>query len=206
MRFSLIPTEEKFFDDFNEQARLIHESALTLHEIVQDWPAKRGLVGRINELEHLCDVVTHGVVIRLNKTFVTPIDREDIHQLAGDLDDVLDLIQGAAVRMELFKIDSTPPEFIELVALLEKATVIIQKGIRQLPTFADISELRVELHNFESEGDRIHRTALAGLFENGKDDPLYVIKWKEIYDIVETAIDRSEDVFDVLEGIVLKHA
>ncbi|MBM3463863.1 MAG: DUF47 domain-containing protein, partial [Armatimonadetes bacterium] len=189
MRFSLIPQEEKFFEDFNTQAQLINKGAQLLREFVEDWSANKGHVEEINLIEHECDQIVHSVIVRLNKTFVTPVDREDIHSLASTLDDVLDYIQGAAVRMELFRIQTPTNECIELARTLEKATEVLLKGLQLLPTFGDISVLRKELHAFEKQGDKLYRQALADLFEN-RPDPLDVIKWKDIYEIIETAIDK----------------
>lgn len=205
MRFSLLPQEEKFFDDFNQQADLIVEAASTLRELTEHWDARGDKIKRVHQLEHECDEIVHNVVIRLNKTFVTPIDREDIHGLASALDDVLDFIQGVVVRMELFHIAVPTPQCIELARLCEQSARVIQKGVRILPSFKDITPLRVEMHDFETQADHTYRKALADLFHDGA-DPLEVIKWKDIYEMIETAVDKCEDVFDVIEAIVLKHA
>lgn len=204
MRFSLLPREEAFFDDFNTQADLILQSAHLLRELCLDWSAHEEKVRRISELEHQSDEVVHAVVIRLNKTFVTPVDREDIHAITSKLDDILDFIQGVSTRMELFKIDVPTPQSIELADVLVKSATAVLEGVKQLPSFADVTPLRKQMQTLEKEGDRLYRLALANLFETG--DPIHIIKWKEIYEMFETAIDSCEDVYDVLEGVVLKHA
>jgi predicted phosphate transport protein (TIGR00153 family) len=204
MRFSLLPREDKFFEDFNTQADLIAQSARVLREICEDWSDHEAKVKHISELEHLSDEIVHTVVVRLNKTFVTPVDREDIHAITSDLDDILDYIHGCAIRMNLFKIDKPTPQAIELSRVLEKSTEVVVQGVKALPTFSDIGPLTKQIQTLEKEGDAIYRKALADLFDTG--DPIFIIKWKEIYDNFETAIDSCEDVYDVLEGVVLKHA
>lgn len=204
MKFSLLPREETFFEDFNEQARLILESARALRESCEDWSCHDDRFNRITEFEHQSDDIVHAVVMRLNKTFVTPVDREDVHVITSDLDDVLDLIHGVAVRMSLFKIDKPTQQSVELAHALEKSVETVVDGVRRLPTFTDITTLRKQMQTLEREGDAIYRKSLADLFDNT--DPMFVLKWKEIYDIFESAIDSCEDVFDVLESVVIKHA
>lgn len=204
MRFSLVPREEAFFDDFNTQAELIVQSSHVLRDLCEDWTDHAKKVERISELEHQSDEIVHTVVIRLNKTFVTPVDREDIHAITSKLDDILDFIQGVATRMELFKINHPTPQSVELAKVLERSAETVLKGVKQLPTFVDVTPLRKEMQVLEKDGDRLYRMALADLFDTG--DPIHIIKWREIYEMFETAIDSCEDVYDVLEGVVLKHA
>ena len=203
MRFSILPREDRFFEDFNQQAELIVRSARVLRHLCEDWADHENRIKMINELEHESDEIVHTVVVRLNKTFVTPLDREDIHAITTGLDDILDFIQGSAVRMGLFKIGEPTAASLELSKCLEQSAETVLAGVNILPTFQDISSLRLKMQTLEKEGDRIHRKALADLFDSG--DPMFVIKWKEIYENFETAIDSCEDVFDVLEGVVLKH-
>jgi predicted phosphate transport protein (TIGR00153 family) len=204
MRFSLLPKEEAFFNDFNHQADLIVQSARLLREVCEEWESHADKVKRITELEHQSDEIVHTVVIRLNKTFVTPVDREDIHAITSNLDDILDFIHGCAIRMDLFKIGRPTEQSIDLARVLEKSAEVVLAGVKQLPGFSDITPLRLQMQTLEKEGDAIYRKALADLFDTA--DPVAIIKWKELYDNFETAIDSCEDVFDVLEGVVLKHA
>lgn len=204
MRFSLLPREDKFFDDFMQQADLILQSARTLREVCEDWNGHGDKIKLISELEHQSDEIVHTVVVRLNKTFVTPVDREDIHAITSDLDDILDFIHGVAIRLDLFKIDQPTPQSVALSKVLERSAEIVKEGVKELPTFHDITPLRKQMQTLEKEGDAVYRKALADLFDTG--DAINIIKWKEIYDNFETAIDSCEDVFDVLEGVVLKHA
>lgn len=205
MRFSIVPQEGKFFESFNEHAAILIEGARTLCSMLEDWGTREESLRHLKDLEHQADAIVHDLEVRLNKTFVTPVDREDIHELAGHLDDIIDSIHGSAVLMDLYRIGAPTPACCELAAILEKSVGVIAKGVEMLPTFKEITPLRKEMQQYEKEGDRIYRGALGQLFVNGG-DPLFVIKWKEIYENLETAIDSCEDVYDVLEGIVLKHA
>lgn len=205
MRLGIIPRDEKFFDLFVVQSDLICQAADLLWELVHHYDQRDDIVAKINVVEHQGDDMIHDIAVRLNKTFVTPIDREDIHELANFLDDVLDYIQGSATRMQLFDVTQPTEDCIALVDVIMRGAAIIRKGIAQLPTFKDISLLRKEIKILEREGDAINRKAIAGLFHDGT-AVLDVIKWKEIYESLETCTDKCEDVFDVLEGVVLKHA
>jgi predicted phosphate transport protein (TIGR00153 family) len=205
MRLNILPQEDKFYEDFKRQVNCIEQATIEFMALLKAWDPESPHLQKIIDLEHECDEIVHEIAVRLNKTFVTPIDREDIHDLANTLDDVLDFIHGTVVRMQLFRIGEPTPVCSELGEILSKSAVLIKEGINMLPTFKDISSIRQGIQALEKEGDRIYRKALADLFQR-TDDPLFVIKWKEIYDNFETAIDRCEDVGDVLEGIMLKHA
>lgn len=206
MRFSFLPPQGKFFFEFFvTQAEIICEAARLLKDLVDSFENVDEKVQKITDLEHKGDEIQHEISVQLNKTFITPIDREDIHQLSADMDDILDFIQGSAIRMKLFKIKKPTPETVEIVNVIVKATDIVKQGVELLPTFKDINVLVKKIKELEREGDRINRSAIAGLFEKCS-DPLEVIKWKEIYESLETVTDKCEDVFDVLEGVVLKHA
>lgn len=205
MRFNIVPQEGKFFESLNEHADIIVEGARTLRLLLDDWGSREVNLRRLVDLEHAADAIIHDLEVRLNRTFVTPVDREDIHELASHLDDIIDCILGSAVHMNLYKIGAPTEACCELAEVLEKSVAVIKKGVELLPTFKDVTPLRKEMQQYEKQGDQIYRRALAELFVNGS-DPLFVIKWKEIYENLETAIDSCEDVYDVLEGIVLKHA
>jgi predicted phosphate transport protein (TIGR00153 family) len=187
-------------DELQKGARLLESMVAPDHPV---WDK----ADEIKEVEHKCDFLTHEIIQRLNRTFVTPIDREDIHELAGRVDDVLDLVDTAVDRIVLFKIDKPIPPAKELAQCLVRATSLIREMMPLLRNMkdADVVRLKVrEVHRLESEADRIERVALASLFENGA-DPKYIIKWMSIIETLETATDRCEDVANVIEGIVLKN-
>jgi hypothetical protein len=161
----------------------------------------------IYEIEQDGDMLTHDIMRKLNKTFITPIDREDIHALASSMDDILDLIWGGVDRMVVFKITAPTPEAIEIAKDLRQTTEVLEKTIRELKNknYSHVQEHCIEINRLENRIDRIFRDALGRLFEDMK-DPLLIIKWKEVYEHLENASDRCEDVANVLEGIVLKNA
>ncbi|MCI0412461.1 DUF47 family protein [bacterium] len=207
MAFSLIPRDEKFFDLFEQQARSIQEAAKQFLDLVQDWNDKHPGIARLRDLEHECDITTHEIMDKLNRTFVTPIDREDIHALAKELDDVVDIIQAISERMLLFNITKTSEELIELAKTLEEAVHNVSKAltsIRELNRPRRILDYCIEINRLENRGDRTSERAIGALFHNNQ-DPMEVIKWKEIYDATESAIDKCEDIANIIEGIVVKH-
>lgn len=161
---------------------------------------------QIKKIEHDGDTITHNIIKKLDQTFITPIDREDIHQLASAIDDVLDLIEAVADRIVIFKIQKSTPAAQKMAEILEKSTEEIAKGIAALENMSSeiIDKYCVEVDRLENEADRASRDAIAGLFENEK-NPIEVIKWKEIYEFLEDATDCCEDVADILESVVLKH-
>ena len=205
MKFRLFPREESFFELFNEAARNIHEAAQALTAMMESYDDPPAQAARIKELEHKGDRYTHEVMKRLNQTFITPFDREDIHALTSALDDVLDLIDGVADRMVVFKVDKPTPEAGHLAALIERSAVAIVAGVSHLNTLAEVAPVCVEINSLENEADRVARDAVGRLFEEER-DPLTIIKWKEIYETLEAATDRCEDVANVLENIALKNA
>ena len=207
MAFSLIPRDEKFFDLFDQQARSIQEAAKQFVDLVQDWNDKHPGIARLRDLEHECDITTHEIMDKLNRTFVTPIDREDIHALAKELDDVVDIIQAVSERMLLFNITKTTDELAELAKTLEEAVSNVSKAltsIRELNRPRRILDYCIEINRLENRGDRTSEKAIGALFHNNL-DPMEVIKWKEIYDATESAIDKCEDIANIIEGIVVKH-
>ncbi len=191
--FNLIPREVRFFDYFDEQAQHIIKAAQLLYELVHDFHDARAKAHAIKEVEHQGDIVTHEIVKRLNTTFITPIDREDIHDLATRLDDVLDYIEAAAERLVVYRIKE-PTSGCRAMAKVIVDTVD--------PAF---HEHTVEVNRLENVADNLLRDSLAALFEEGG-DPIEVIKWKEIYETMEIVTDRCEDVANVIEGIILKMA
>jgi predicted phosphate transport protein (TIGR00153 family) len=159
----------------------------------------------INELEHHCDELTHQIIQRLNRTFVTPIDREDIHALARSLDDVMDSIDGAASILRLYRITHVRFGARELARIISVSTEQMLGAMRVLEARRGVHAYAVEMNRLENEADRLHASAVGRLFEEER-DPLTVIKWKEILDLLEAATDRCEDVANVVEGVVVKHA
>ncbi len=206
--FSLIPKEMVFFDLFEEAAKNAHLGALALADLLENYVDVASKVKKIKDIEHAGDKITHTTIEKLNQTFITPIDREDIHRLISRIDDILDMIDTAVNRMFLYKIDKPTDDAKALAKVLVKATKIIidlLPKMRNLRLSSSLLQDCIEIHTQENEGDRIEQHALASLFENGH-DPIFVIKWKDIYEELEAATDRCEDVANVIEGIVLKNA
>jgi predicted phosphate transport protein (TIGR00153 family) len=207
MAFSFIPREEKFFDLFEQQAKSLQSGAKALTELVSDWSISHQGIARLKELEHECDITTHEIMDKLNRTFVTPLDREDIHHLATELDDVMDFIQAISSILVLFHIEKTSEDLIEMVKVLEEAVSNVSKAvtsIRDMNRPRRILDYCIEINRLENRADRMFEQAIAKLFDNTR-DPVEIIKWKEIYDTTETATDKCEDVANTIEGIVVKH-
>ncbi|MGH9857894.1 MAG: DUF47 domain-containing protein [Acidobacteriota bacterium] len=207
MAFSLIPREEKFFDLFEQQVKGMQKAASTFVDLVKDWSDKHPGIVQLRDLEHECDITTHEIMDKLNRTFVTPFDREDIHALAKELDDVVDIIQAISERMLLFNITKTSEDLIELAKTLEEAVSNVAKAVtsvRELNRPRRILDYCIEINRLENRGDRTSERAIGNLF-HGNQDPMDVIKWKEIYDATESAIDKCEDIANIIEGIVVKH-
>jgi predicted phosphate transport protein (TIGR00153 family) len=201
----LIPRDDEFFNMFAELANRLTASAKLLHQLFSDPARIDEFVAAIKKVEHEADNLTHEVIARINKTFVTPIDREDIHLLTSRLDDVIDLIDGIARRAAMFHIKETKPPAIRLAEVLLKAADAIEAAVGSMKKPAVVAELSAELKRLEEEGDAIYHQSVGELFL-GTPDPIEVIKWKELYDTLEDAIDHSEDVANVLESISLKNA
>jgi hypothetical protein len=202
-----LPKEPDFFSMFEKAAQNVKKGANFLVEMMEDLSSAEAKAKDIYEAEQEGDLLTHEVMRKLNKTFLTPVDREDIHALVGRIDDVLDLIWASADRIVLFKLESAPPEAIDLCKTLLETTEFIAKAVGCLKDkkYSYIQEYCIEINRLENRGDRIFREALVKLFDN-INDPILVIKWKEVYEHLEEANDTCEDVADILEGIVLKHA
>lgn len=205
MAFRLIPREEKFFDLFEQQGTNIVAAARTLEELVLDYSNVKAKAEQVKDLEHAGDTLTHELVKRLNTTFITPIDREDIYALASRLDDVLDLIDAVADRLLLYKIAKPTPGSVDMAKVIVKAAEATDRAVRCLRTLSPYYHKHcIEVNRLENEADRLLRDLLAALFEGV--DPIEVIKWKELYETMESVTDRCEDVVNVIEGIVLKMA
>jgi predicted phosphate transport protein (TIGR00153 family) len=203
--FSLIPREEKFFEFFEKAANNILDGAKVLVQMTdqQDGDFEKGWK-QLEDLEHVGDKITHQIIRKLNRTFITPIDREDIHALTVALDDVMDLIEAVAARMSLYKIKQPTEEARKLALVILKSAEEIVKAVSNLERLDDVTEHCIEINRLENEADEVCREAIAGLFEKGQ-DPIDVIKWKEIYETMETATDRCEDVANIVEGVALKN-
>ncbi len=202
----LLPREEEFFDLFVAVAERNQEAAHRLRELFEAPPERRTPhVEAIKRLEHEADQVTHEVVNRLDRTFITPLDREDIHQLASDLDDVMDAMDGTARRTEIYRVGVSPDGVKQLAEVIERMVGVLADGVGRLKKGDDVMRYCIEAKKLEEEGDAIYHDALGRLFDTEK-NAVELIKWKEIYDNLERTLDESEDVANVLESITLKHA
>lgn len=206
MPLRLLPREEEFFDLFVEVATRNHEAAGRLRELFEVAPERRTpIVEAIKRLEHECDQVTHEVVNRLDRTFITPLDREDIHQLASDLDDVMDTIDGTARRAQIFHLGTPPLGVKQLAEVISRMTAVLGEAVGRLKKGDDVMKYCVDAKRLEEEGDVIYHEALGLLFEK-ETNAIELVKWKEIYDNLERTLDEAEDVANVVESIALKHA
>ena len=201
----LLPRERSFFSMFTQVTANIQEGARALVDIFADYRDLQRKVARVKEHEHRGDQLTHEIFTRLNQTFITPFDREDIHSLTSKLDDVLDLIDAAATRLVIYKVDKLRPGAAELADILVRATAEIHAAVSRLEKHDGILDHCITINSLENEGDRVVRAAIAELFEKEK-DPVELIKWKEILEVLEIATDKCEDVANVLETVVLKSA
>jgi len=202
----LLPREEEFFDLFVEVAKRNQEAAGKLRELFDTPPERRTpIVEAIKRIEHECDQVTHEVVNRLDRTFITPLDREDIHQLASDLDDVIDTIDGTARRAQIFHLGTAPQGVRQLAEVIGRMTNTLGEAVGRLKKGDDVIKYCVEAKRLEEEGDVIYHEALGLLFEK-ETNAIELVKWKEIYDNLERTLDEAEDVANVVESIALKHA
>ena len=204
---NLLPKDTVFFDLFEGLARHAVSSAEHLRQMVKGFPNIESHLQRIREEEHAADQLAHTALDRLDRTFITPFDREDIHELVGGLDDIIDGIDALAKRFPLFHVTSIEPTFGQQADVLVQATVAVSEAVHRLRKSRKLSELSdklIEIHHKESVGDDNHHAALSRLFA-GQTDALEVIKWKELYDYIEDAIDGCEDVGNTLERIVLKN-
>ena len=203
--FNLIPREIAFFEMFRKAAHNMIEGSRLLKDMMEDFRNPVEQARRIKDIEHIGDGITHDIAMKLNQTFITPLDREDIHGLASVLDDILDLVEAVADRFVVFKVAKPTETAIKLANILYQSAVAVGAGIDQLgKPHAHLKEYCIQVNSFENEADRITRDAISGLFEDEK-DPIAVIKWKEIYENFEDGTDRCEDVANILERIALKH-
>jgi predicted phosphate transport protein (TIGR00153 family) len=207
-KLSLLPREGRFFVLFDESAKNAAEVAAHLKDMLYKWETHKTEVETIIELEHKGDGLTHEIIALVHRTFITPFDREDIALLAHSMDDIVDFIESAADAMSLYNISEPTPRSRELADIIVDTTLEVKAAISDLRRKIDLKQVLkrcVEINRLENMADKVYRSALAELFENSKDIP-YIIKWREIYDYMETATDRCEDVANVLEGVALKYA
>lgn len=201
----LIPRDEKFYDLFLQQAENVHEAAQKLVALFEDFREVEKKVAEIKFVEHKGDQITHSLMMKLNQTFITPFDREDIHALGSALDDVLDLVDAVAGRLVIYKVSAVTPGARQLSKVILHGSEIMVKAVSQLHKPQNILEYCDQLTQLEKEADRIKGECIARLFEDAT-APIEVIKWKEIYEVLEATTDKCEDVADVLEAVVLKAA
>ena len=204
MAFRLIPKEEKFYDDFQALADQAKIGARLLEEMLAPDHPVWDKADEIKEVEHKCDFLTLAIIQRLNRTFVTPLDREDIHELARSLDDVMDAVDASAALVRLYCLDKVRFGARELARVITASIEEIRLALQALAQHKDVVVHAVEINRLENEADRIHQEAVRRLFADER-DPLLVIKWKETFDFLENATDRCEDVANTLEGVVVKH-
>ena len=204
-RFRLIPRDEGFYELFVSQAEHIEKAAELLLDMVSNFEDIPKKASRLHDLEHEGDELTHRIMRRLNTTFVTPIDHEDIHQLASALDDVLDHIDAAADLLVLHKIEKPLPEMKAQADVIVQTARTTREALQQLPKFDRLENYWVEINRLENDGDKIYRRAVADLF-SGHHKAMDVLKWKGVIDELEAAIDQLEDVANLLEGLALKQS
>ena len=210
MKLNIFPKEEKFYELFEEQANLIKTICGQFKELLDKFDDGE-MASRVESIRHTedkGDELLHDILIKLARSFVTPIDREDIHLLANHMDDIMDYIQGAAVRLSMFEVKELRHGIVELASILDECSDILIEAMGRLPKCEDITDLRRSMRKLEVRGDDVNRQAVAELFKSAKsvDDVLELMKWKEIIEAAENGVDKMEDVLDVLEGVVIKHA
>ncbi|MFB3896944.1 MAG: DUF47 domain-containing protein [bacterium] len=207
MKWRLIPKEEKFFDMFKEQADHVVLAARSLVKILENYDLETidTKAAEIRTNEHEGDVLTHNIIRKLNQTFVTPFDREDIYSLTTRLDDVLDLIEGTVNRLKMYRIQQVTPELITIAKIVLLSSEEIANAIGKMNNIQRIADHCIEINRLENEADLVTRQIIAHLFENSS-DPIEIIKWKELYEYVELATDKCEDIANILEGIMLKNS
>jgi predicted phosphate transport protein (TIGR00153 family) len=200
-----VPNDREFFDLFEEAAGNIVRAADLLDQMLGSYPERASLARDILLCEQEGDRITHAIIQRLNQTFVTPIDREDIYELASGLDDIVDYTEEVADYMGLYKIEAPMDQGQRLAHILLQASRQIAEAMPRMRTFKDISHYTVEINRLENDGDRVSREAMASLFDAGI-DPMFVIRWKDLFERLEAAIDATEKVANILEGIVIKNS
>lgn len=210
MKFNLFPKEEKFYELFLDQAKLVKTICGQFKDLLDKFDDGE-MASRVESIRHTedkGDELLHDILVKLARSFITPIDREDIHLLANHMDDIMDYIQGAAVRLSMFEVKELRHGIVELASILDECADILIEAMGRLPKCEDITDLRRSMRKLEVRGDDVNRQAVAELFKSAEsvDDVLELMKWKEIIESAENGVDKMEDVLDVLEGVVIKHA
>lgn len=200
----LIPRDEQFYDLFQQLASRLTRAATLLNQLFREPQRRAEHVQAIKAAEHEADGITHEIIDRLDRTFITPFDREDIHELASKLDEVVDLLDGAARRVEIFQINEVHPPAVRLSEVVVRAAAQIEDAVKNMKDGKIVSVKAYELKKLEEEGDAIYHESMGALFQRER-DAITVIKWKELYDKVEDALDQAEDVTNVLQSIALKN-
>ncbi len=205
MRLRLIPREERFFDMFVEDAANVLGAARLFEAMLRSYDVLERRAGEIRDAEHRGDEISHEIGHKLEATFVTPFDREEIHALISGLDDVLDLIEEAADTFVLYRVQAPTAVAVEQASIIVRQCEQIHEALSHLRGFKHLEKYWIEVHRLENVGDQLARKAIADLFSGGG-DPLEVIRWKEIYALLEATIDKCEDVANIIERITIKHA
>jgi len=206
MSFHFIPQEVKFFDLFDDQASKIASAALYFKDIVSKGNLNDEGIQRMRDFEHDCDSITHDIIDKLNRTFITPFDREDIHGLAHELDNVVDMLYTISKRMRLYKLKSVDPDLIKFAELIVQSVTALGRGLKGLRNNKNpkaINEACIEVNQIENLGDQLRDSTIEKLFDKNK-DPIKIFKWKEIFEGVETVLDICEDIANLMESILVK--
>jgi|SRR5215813_3962873 len=202
---NFLPKEEQYFDLFEQMTRYISEAARTLVDMLSDKDADfEEYSQRMKGLEHACDDLTHSIATRLNKSFITPFDREDIYLMSSALDDIVDLMDDAARAIVIFDIHEITDHARGFASVIQRMSVELEEIVSTLKRPKGVTPRLVEIHRLENEGDDIYHTAVAELFHDNL-DPLFVLKWKEVYEKLEAAVDRCENVANIIESVIIKH-
>jgi predicted phosphate transport protein (TIGR00153 family) len=205
-RFSFIPKEEQYFNLFRQMTSHIYDAASKLAEMLAGQPDNfQTHLDSIKAIEHQCDELTHSISKKLNSSFITPFDREDIYMLSGALDDIVDLIDDSARAVVMYNVRETTDYARQFGDVIQRMAVQLHEVVSTLERPAGIAPRLVEIHRLENEGDDLYHEAIGDLFQ-GTPDPIRVIRWKDIYDKLEAAVDRCEQAANIIESIIIKHA
>jgi predicted phosphate transport protein (TIGR00153 family) len=204
LSFRFFPKDEQFFDLFGQMADEIQKAAVMLEQLLATEPPDLSMVDPIKDAEHRCDALTHDTIQRLHRTFVTPFDREDLYALATSLDDVMDAIDHAAALVRMYNLQRVRPGARELAHTVTGAAERLHMALDALAGKKPVHPHAVEINRLENEADRVYQESVRALFE-GETDPIAIIKWKDMYDVLEVITDRCEDAANVIEGVVVKH-
>jgi predicted phosphate transport protein (TIGR00153 family) len=206
---SLFGKDLSFYTLLEQQAEAAHRAAKAFHALTKDFSRCAEYVKQIEDIEHEADDITHQLANKVDRTFVTPLDKEDLHALSSGLDDITDMIEATTARISLYRLESLRPDLEPLVFKLVQVTQATHeavKGLRDLRNRTALHNAFIHIHELENESDQSFRNALGTLFNSPNPDPLMVMKWKEVYDRVETAVDKCEDVANIVESVVVKYA